>query len=165
MSIVDIIIITILLISTLIGVFRGFIRELLSLLSWVLALYVAWIFAEMGATYLVPYLPQAPLRVVAAFTGIFIIVLILASIVSYVLYRLFAIAGISGLDRSLGLVFGIARGVVIVAILIIGSIYMDFTSQPWWQGARLVSYFTLVTDFILTFLPAEIAENLRSKTV
>ncbi len=165
MSIVDIIIIAVLLISTLIGVFRGFIRELLSLLSWLLALYVAWTFAELGASYLVPYLPQAPLRIVAAFTGIFIIVLILASIVSYILYRLFAIAGISGLDRSLGLVFGIARGVVIVAILIIGSVYMDFASQPWWQGTKLVAYFSPVTDFILTFLPAETAENFRPKTV
>ena len=96
MSIVDIIIIAVLLISTVIGLFRGFIRELLSLLSWLIALYVAWTFAELGASYLVPYLPQKPLRIVAAFTGIFIVVLILGSIVSYVLYRLFAIAAEAG---------------------------------------------------------------------
>ena len=165
MSPVDIAIIVILLISTIIGIFRGFIREILSLASWLIALYVAWTFAEMGATYLEPYISQPPLRIVAAFAGIFIVVLILASIIGYVVYRLFALAGITGVDRSLGAVFGIARGVVIVAILILAAVYMDFATQPWWQGSRLVAYFTPITDFILSLLPPDAVENFRPKVV
>ena len=163
MSIVDIIIIVVLLISTLIGVLRGFIRELLSLVAWAIALYAAWMFAEVGATYLEPYISQSVLRVISAFTAIFIVTLIVASILGFLLYKLFSIAGISGLDRSLGLVFGIARGVVIVSILILGSVYMDFPSQPWWQGAKLVTYFSPLTDVILTVFPENIAENFRPK--
>ena len=110
MSPVDIVILIILAISTLIGVFRGFIREVLSLASWIVALYVAWLFAAQGAAYLEPHISQPALRVAAAFAGIFVIMLIAASILSYLLYRLLYISGISGMDRSLGAVFGIARG-------------------------------------------------------
>ncbi len=163
MSLVDIAIIVILLISTLIGVFRGFIREVLSLASWLVALYVGWTFASLGADYLEPYISQPPLRVVAAFAAIFIVVLIIASIISYLLYRLFAIAGISGVDRSLGTLFGIARGVVVVAILILAAVYMDFATQPWWRDAMLVGYFTPVTDFILSLMPVDVVDNFRPK--
>jgi membrane protein required for colicin V production len=163
MNLVDIAIIVILLISTLIGVFRGFIREVLSLASWLVALYIAWTFASLGAGYLEPYISQPPLRVVAAFAAIFIVVLILASIISYLLYRLFAIAGISGVDRSLGTLFGIARGVVVVAILILAAVYMDFATQPWWREAMLVGYFTPVTDFILSLMPMDVVDNFRPR--
>jgi membrane protein required for colicin V production len=165
MSPVDIIIIVILLVSTLIGVFRGFVREVLSLASWIIAIFVAWTFAEMGATYLEPYVSQPPLRVAGAFVAIFIIVLIALSIISYLLYKIFALAGIGGVDRSLGALFGVARGVILIAALILGAVYMDFTSQPWWQGTKLVAYFSPVTDFMLSLMPENIVENFRPKVV
>lgn len=165
MSPVDIAIVVILLISIIIGIFRGFIREILSLASWLIALYIAWTFAEMGATYLEPYISQPPLRIVAAFAGIFIVALIVASIIGYVIYRLFALAGITGVDRSLGAVFGVARGVIIVAILILSAVYMDFASQPWWQGSKLVAYFAPITDFILSLMPDDVVENFRPRVV
>jgi len=149
MSPVDIVILVILSLSTLIGVFRGFIREVLSLASWIVALYVAWLFAAQGAVHLEPYIGQPALRIAAAFAGIFVIMLIAASILSYLLYRLLYISGISGMDRSLGAVFGIARGVVLVAAVILAAVYMDFAAQPWWQGSKLVVYFTPVTDFLM----------------
>lgn len=161
MNWVDIAIIIILLVSTIIGVFRGFIREVLALASWALALFLAYKFCQLAAVYLEPYISQPPLRVAAAFVGIFIIALIVASIVSYILYRLLSIAGISGIDRSLGALFGVARGVVLIAALILAAVYMDFAAQPWWQGAKLVTYFTPVTDMMLSLMPAEVADNFR----
>ena len=163
MSPVDIAIIVILLVSTIIGIFRGFIREILSLASWIIAIIVAWTFAEFGAAYLEPYISQPPLRVAAAFVGIFIVVLIVLSILSYLLYKLIALAGIGGVDRSLGAVFGVARGVVLIAALILAAVYMDFASQPWWQGSKLVQYFSPVTDFMLSLMPQDIVENFRPK--
>lgn len=163
MSPVDIAIIVILLVSILIGIFRGFVREILSLASWIIAVFVAWTFAEMGAVYLEPYISQPPLRVVAAFAGIFVVVLILVSIISYLIYRLFALAGITGIDRSLGGLFGVARGVIIIALLILAGVYIDFATQPWWQESKLVGYFTPVTDFLLSLMPQDIVENFRPK--
>ena len=163
MSPVDIAIIVILLVSTLIGIFRGFVREILSLAAWIIAVVVAWTFAEMGAVYLEPYISQPPLRVVAAFAGIFVVVLIMLSIVSYLIYKLFALAGITGVDRSLGGLFGVVRGVIVIALLILAGVYIDFASQPWWQESKLVEYFTPVTDFLLSLMPQDIVENFRPK--
>lgn len=163
MSPVDIAIVVILLVSALIGLFRGFIREMLSLASWVIAFYIAWTFAPLGATYLEPYISQPPLRVVASFVGIFIVVLIVVSIIAYLVYKLFALAGIKGVDRSLGFLFGVARGVVLIAVLILTAVYTDFAAQPWWQSSALVSYFTPVTDFLLTLMPPDVVENFKPK--
>ncbi len=161
MNPVDIVILVILVISTLMGVYRGFVREALSLAAWVVAVYVAWQFAVPGAALLEDHISQISLRVAAAFAIIFVAVLIAVSILSFMLYRLFALTGISGLDRSLGAVFGITRGVILVAAAILAAVYMNFAAQPWWQGANLVMYFTPVTDFLLSLMPAEAVENFR----
>lgn len=165
MSVVDIAIIAIVVISLVVGLVRGFVREALSLFSWLAALWLAYNFASLGATYLETYIDQPPLRVVASFAGIFIVALILISIVSYLVYRLLSIAGISGVDRSLGTLFGLFRGVIIIAILILGARFMDFTSQPWWQDSLLVDYFTPVTEFIRSLLPADLAEYVKPRLV
>ena len=158
MSVVDIFIIVTVVISLLIGLFRGFIREILSLLSWLGALWLGYAYATLGASYLEPYITQPPLRVVVAFAAIFIVALIGFSIISYLLYRLLSIAGVSGVDRSLGMLFGLVRGFAIVALLILAATFMDFTSQPWWKDSLLVQYFIPVTDLIRSLLPSDIAE-------
>ncbi len=158
MSVVDIFIIVTIVISLLIGLFRGFIREILSLFSWLGALWLGYAYATLGASYLEPYITQPPLRVVVAFAAIFVAALIVFSIISYLLYRLLSIAGVSGVDRSLGMLFGLIRGFVIVSLLILAATFMDFTSQPWWKDALLVQYFNPVTDLIRSLLPSDIAE-------
>lgn len=156
MSIVDIAIIVVIAISFLIGLFRGFIREILSLFSWLGAIWVAYQYVSQGAQYLEAYIAQPPLRIVVAFAGIFIIALISFSIISYLLYRLLSIAGVSGVDRSLGSLFGLIRGFVIVTLLILAANFMDFSSQPWWKDSLLVDYFKPLTDFVISLLPDNI---------
>ncbi len=158
MSIVDIAILAIILVSLSIGLVRGFIREVLSLFSWLAAVWIAWTYAAIGAGYLENHITQLPFRVVIAFAGIFLVSLILFSIVSHLLYRLLAVAGISGIDRSLGFLFGLFRGVVIVALLIIAATFMDFTSKIWWQESLLVDYFDPALEWIRTLLPADLAD-------
>jgi membrane protein required for colicin V production len=156
MSVVDIAIIAIIVVSLVIGLFRGFIREVLSLASWIAALWIAYAYATFGASYLEPYIDQPPLRVVVAFAAIFIVVLIVASILSYLLYRLLSISGVTGVDRSLGLLFGVVRGVVIVAIFILLAIFMDMATQPWWQESLLVDYFSPITDMLRSLMPEDL---------
>ncbi len=165
MNIVDISIVSIILISLFVGLFRGFIREILSLLSWIVALWIAYKFAVTGAVYLQSYIDQPPLRIVIAFAGIFVVALILISICSYVIYRILSVTGISGVDRSLGTLFGLARGIVIIALLVLAATFMDFISQPWWQDSLLVGYFSPVTDFIQSLLPADILEFIKPRVV
>ena len=165
MPVVDISIIAIVVVSLFVGLFRGFIRESLSLFSWIVAIWLAYNYATLGATYLEPYIDQPPLRVVASFAGIFIVSLLLISLASYLVYRLLYVSGISGVDRSLGSLFGLARGIIIVAFLILAARFMDFTTQPWWQESILVEYFTPVTEFIRTLLPQDLAEFVKPELV
>ncbi|MCY4050034.1 MAG: CvpA family protein [Gammaproteobacteria bacterium] len=158
LSIVDIAIIIIVIVSLLVGLYRGFIREFFSLVSWLLALYIAWSFAEYGAGYLESYLDQPDFRVVVSFAGIFVIVLMLLSIISHFLHNLLAFAALIGVDRYLGMLFGIARGVIIVALMIMAGTFMDFASQPWWKTSLLVSYFSPVIDLIRGLLPDNLAQ-------
>ena len=161
MNIIDIVIVAIIAISLFIGLFRGFIREVLSLLSWIIALWIAYAFAVVGAEYLQPYIDQPPLRIVAAFAGIFVVTLMLISIISHFIYKILSVTGVSGVDRSLGTLFGLARGIVIVAVLILSATFMDFTSQSWWQNSLLTIYFNPVTDFIQLMLPADLIEFVK----
>ena len=165
MSLVDIAIVVIVVVSLLIGLFRGFIREVLSLVSWIGALWLAYVYCPLGASYIEPYIDQPPLRIVLAFAGIFVVALIAFSIVSYILYRVLSLAGVSGVDRSLGTIFGLARGIALVGILILAATFMDLTSQPWWRESLLVSYFTPVTEFIRSLLPADISQFVAPKVV
>lgn len=165
MNVVDITIVVIILISLFVGLFRGFIREVLSLFSWIAALWIAYAYAVAGAVYLQPYIDQTPLRVVTAFAGIFVVALILISILSYLIYRILSVAGISGVDRSLGMFFGLLRGIAIVAVLILAATFMNFVSLPWWQGSLLVDYFNPVTDFIQSLLPADIIAFIKPQVL
>ncbi|MYB33622.1 MAG: CvpA family protein [Gammaproteobacteria bacterium] len=158
MSIVDIAIIVIVVGSLLIGLYRGFIREFFSLLSWLLALYVAWTFAGSVAVYLESYIDQPDFRVVASFAGIFVVSLMVLSIISHFLQNLLAFAALIGVDRYLGMLFGIARGVIIVALVIMAGTFMDFASQPWWKTSLLVGYFSPVIDLIRGFLPENLSQ-------
>ena len=163
MNVVDIAIVAIVSISLIIGLFRGFIREALSLFSWIVALWIAYTYATVGAIYLQSYIDQPPLRTVAAFAAIFVVALILISMLSHLIHRILSITGISGVDRSLGALFGLMRGIIIVATLILGATFMDLMSQPWWHDSLLAGYFNPVTDFIRSLLPADIAKFVTPK--
>lgn len=165
MNVVDIAIVAIVLTSLIIGLSRGFVREVLSLFSWIAAIWLAYTYVDVGIIYLQPYIDQQMLRAAAALAGIFVVALILISMLSHLVYRIFAITGISGVDRSLGTLFGLMRGIIVVAILILVAIFMDLVSQPWWHNSLLVNYFNPITDFIRSLLPADIAAAMVTKIV
>ncbi|NKB64745.1 MAG: hypothetical protein GKR95_22370 [Gammaproteobacteria bacterium] len=89
--------------------------------------------------------------------------LLLISIASYLILRLVKVAGVARIDRSLGGAFGLARGIALVSLLILASYFMGFPSQPWWQESTLVGLFEPVNEFIKTFLPQDIVDQLSTE--
>ena len=162
---VDLIIIAIVAISLGVGLVRGFVREVLSLGSWVVAVWASYIYAQAGSVYLEPYLSQPPLRVAAAFAVIFVVVLIAASILGHLLSRLLPLSGISGVDRSLGMLFGAGRGMIVVALLLLAAVFMDVTAEAWWQESRLVDYFAPLAIWLRELMPQELAAYFRPREV
>ncbi len=166
MNLVDIAIIGVFAVSVLIGVFRGFIREALSLTSWVVSVSLAYLFVDVGVMYLEPHISQPLLRLGAAFAAIFIISLLLTSIIGYLLYRLLSIATKIGPgDRLLGLLFGCLRGAIIISLLILFAIFTDFSAQVWWKQSQLVGYFMPLVDFFISLMPDDIAIYFKPELV
>lgn len=139
----------ILLISCLISVKRGFVKEALSLAVWVLAFVIAVLFSGHLSTFLQDAISTPSLRQIVAFASLFVATLIVGALVNYLLGELVKITGLSGTDRLLGMLFGLARGVVIVmAILILlPQIVSSITSDSWWQQSVIIPHFLAFEDW------------------
>lgn len=162
MNTVDWIILAVTLLSAVVGFYRGFIRETLSLVSWILAIWAAFTFAELGSAWFTPYIESSQLRLVAAFAGIFIAVLLLLSLVSYLLCRLLLVGGIAGTDRILGGLFGIARAVVLVSVVLLLARIPGYPEQEWWQQSLLIHQLNPVVVFFYELLPPDVAKHLET---
>lgn len=149
----DMVLCTIIFISTLISIVRGFIKETLSLLSWLLAFYVAYQFFESVADLFAPYLSNATVRAGIAFVGLFIVSVIGLSLLSYGLGKVIKVTGLKGIDTSLGALFGVARGVLIVNLVLIVGSMLSLTSYIWWRQSFLVDKFTPQVVWLKQNLP------------
>ncbi|HSH41553.1 MAG TPA: CvpA family protein [Arenicellales bacterium] len=162
MNVADWAIIAVTLLSALVGFYRGFIRETLSLISWILAFWAAFSFAEPAGVWFTGYIDSPQLRMVAAFAAIFVATLLVLSLLSYLLCRLFLVSGIVGTDRLLGGLFGIARAVVLVAVLLLLARIPGYQQEPWWQQSVLIPRLTPVVLFFQDLLPPDVAKHLET---
>lgn len=145
---VDILILSMILISALISLSRGFIKEALSLITWIVAGVVAWTFGGSLAHYLQPYIQVPSLQTIAACALLFIATLLVGSLVNLLLTQLVRTTGLTGTDRFLGMVFGGARGLFLVVILV-GLISLAPVQQDeWWQQSTLIPHFLLIADWL-----------------
>jgi len=158
----DYIIITIIVISTIISLFRGFIRESLSLAGWILAFWISMMFMSQMSLLIKPYLnlPPSILSVVSS-TILFILTLITTALVTNVASSLVDKTGLSGTDRSIGILFGIARGGVIVVVLILLAGFTQVPQDPWWRESLLIPHFQQFAVAIKAYLPLDIAGKLH----
>ena len=133
-----------LVISALVGLMRGFLKEILSLIAWGVALYAAWMFAQpVAETYISKFLPDKYIAYVAAFGGIFIGVLFLIGVVNLLISQVLKATGLGFLDRLLGLILGTVRGVLIGALVVFALKFMVGTPDklPMWKDSTLAPYF------------------------
>lgn len=157
----DYIILAIVLVSAIISVLRGFMREALSLAGWVLAFWVALVFTRELASHFNEYISVPSVRLAVAFLILFLATLILSALVSYLATQLVEKTGMSGTDRMLGVVFGVARGVVIVAILVLLAGFTAVPRDPWWTESTLIHHFQDLAIWIRGFLPPEFASQIK----
>ncbi|AFJ03795.1 Colicin V production protein [Methylophaga frappieri] len=161
MNWVDFLIIAIILLSAGISIIRGFVREVLSLISWVLAFWVALTFYTYLAGLLVPYIDTLSIRLFAAFFVLFAVTLILGALVNHTIAQLVDKTGLSGTDRALGVIFGLLRGIAIVTVLVILAGLTPMPTDDWWQNALLLPQFERLATWALGFVPADIAAHVN----
>jgi membrane protein required for colicin V production len=143
---VDYIILAILVISAVMGLIRGLLRESVAVITWVLAIVLAWNFASSLEPYLGGVLSGSPLRIWAARTIIFVGVLLLGGAVAVVLGHYVRVSMFAGMDKFLGFVFGLVRGVVIVGAFTIAVQALRMDEDPSWKRAKLLPYAIGVAD-------------------
>lgn len=160
MNWVDFAIIGIILISAVISLFRGFIKEALSLASWVIAFWVALKFSNDVAGLLVKYIETQSFRSAAAFAAIFVCVVVLGAIINFLAWKLVQKSGLTGTDRALGMVFGIARGFVVVVLLVLLAGLTPMPKDQWWKKSMLMVHFQNMAVRVRAFLPEDVRKNI-----
>jgi len=161
----DYIIIGVLGLSVMVGLWRGLVSEILSLAIWVAAFWVAWVFGPVLAVRLEPLVHTPALRIIGAYVLCFVVVLVLGALLRFVVQRLIYGIGLGGLDRLLGAVFGLARGVLLVTLAVFLVGFTTFTREPWWQQSILLPYFRQAAVWLEQRTPADVGKYLHPERV
>ena len=144
---VDWAIVAIICVSALISIKRGFVKEALSLVVWIVAGVVAWLFGGAVAQHLTNFIDIPSARVIAACALLFVATLLVGGLISFLIGELIRVTGLSGTDRFLGMFFGAARGALLVVVLV-GLVSLAPVQQDqWWQQSTLLPHFLMVADW------------------
>jgi membrane protein required for colicin V production len=155
----DIAILAVILISALISLVRGFVKESISLATWLIAGFIALTYYLVLSDLLLAYIESPTISQVTAFAILFITTLIVGAIINYMISQLVSKTGLSGTDKTLGVVFGAARGVLIVAMIVLFAGLTPMPSEPWWKESIMVEHFLNVALWIKELLPEDIANR------
>ena len=157
---IDVVIIALIALSAILSLFRGFVKEAVALVTWLVALWVAMAFYEDLAAILSQWISLPSAQRITAFAVLFICVLLLGAIVNFLASKLVNKTGLTGTDKLLGIVFGVARGGVIVAILVLLAGLTPLPQDPWWQDSQMLGYFQELAMWMRSYLPNEIADTI-----
>lgn len=161
MTIFDYIVLSIIGLSVILSVMRGVVREVLAIGGLVAAFYV-------GVTYTNQLLPMMPvdipneaLRVLAAFLVLFLATLLLATLLGIALSAIFKKAGLGWLNRFLGALFGVARGLLIVCVIVFLAGLTDIPKDPRWRNAMFSAPIEALVVNLLPWVPESIAKQVK----
>ncbi len=155
MSWLDLVILVIIVLSALISLVRGFVKESISLLTWIVAGVLAFRYFTPLATMLEPYINAPTIRNVAAFAILFVSTLVVGAIVNFIFTQLVSKTGLSGTDRALGVVFGAARGVLIVTMVVLLASLTPMPEAEWWRDSASVGFFQQLAEWVRGVVPAD----------
>lgn len=151
----------IIVVSGLVGVFRGFIKEAFALAIWVLAFLAAFNLSGAVAIRLESTISLPSARTAAAFIGVFLAVLLVGAVLSYLVGKLVEKTGLSGTDRLMGGLFGLARGLLLVIVVVLAAGLTPLPADPWWKSSPGIQAFVPLAQWASEFLPDSIAEHVR----
>jgi len=140
---------------------RGAVREILAIAGWVAALYVARTYASQLVPLLPPDIPTEPLKVLAAFVILMLGVLLVASLLSIALASIIRKIGLNWLNRSLGGLFGLARGLLIVCVLVFLAGLTNLPKEELWTNAMFSAPLEVLVKSMLPWLPQSVTKHVK----
>ena len=159
----DIVFLIMIAASMLISLFRGFIKEIISLMTWAVAVWIGFVYSPKLAEAFRHYIENPTLRLVLAFVLLFIVVLIIGALVNILLSRLVKTVGLSTVDRMIGIIFGFIRGVILVAVVVLIGGLTNVAKEPFWVQSYTMPYFQKIANGIKTLLPAQVKRALSAE--
>lgn len=161
-GILDLIFSGILLISILVGLIRGAIREVLSLIGLAVAIYLAFTFSEtISNQYVSRFFEEPKISYLVSFILIILAAIFTIALINMFFSQLLRASGLSFVNRFMGLVFGAIRGVVICSIIVlVMSFVPGVTQKPWWKASAMVPILQSVTKLTMKYLPDNVSDYL-----
>lgn len=159
MTIFDYAVLAIMGLSVGLGWWRGFVYELLSLLGWLTAYFVARLFAQQASQYVPGVAVSAEAKTAVAYACLFIATLIVSGVVAWSLSKLVKFVGLGWMDGIMGALFGVLRGVLLVLVLVWLAGLTSFPQQPFWRDAWSSRYLQSAALFTKEFLPENVAKQ------
>lgn len=157
---VDWLLLAILAISVLIGLWRGLVFEVMSLVGWVVAYFVAQWMTPLAGSYLPVGSAGSSLNHLCAFALSFVLVLVLWSLLARLVRLLISATPLTVVDRLLGAVFGLLRGVALLLVIATLVSWTPAAKSPTWTESRGAAWLTALLKDLKPLLPATVAEHL-----
>lgn len=163
-TVLDGVVLVVVLISALLAMVRGFVREVLSVVSWVLAAAAAYYFYKPLLPYVEPYISNKNIAIVASAAAVFFVALVVASYIAMKISDFVIDSRIGLLDRTLGFVFGLVRGVLIVVIAFAFLSWILSDHQPSWvANAQSAPILKRLGDRLIAALPEDIEKTIQDR--
>lgn len=153
MPIADIVIAIVVVISVVVGIFRGFVKEALSVATLLIAAWAAMNFGADAGSLGDQWISSEGIQVWFGRILVFVAILAVGGLIGWGVSRLVRLSILSGTDRALGGLFGFCRGALLIGIFIIGGQLASFDRDAWWQHSRLIPYGSIVADWIRIMAP------------
>ncbi len=157
MGLTDGLLLTVLLLSVLLGAWRGLVYEVLSVAGWVAAFVLAQAYADEAALMLPLDSLSPPLQLAAGFLVVFIAVAFAGGLLAWLVKKLVASVGLRPVDRVLGSAFGLARGVVMLLAFAVVVSMSPLRDAQWWQGSAVADMLVATLHAIKPLLPEPVA--------
>lgn len=158
MGTVDLVLLGLVALSIVVGLWRGFVKEVFALAVWVAALFAAFHFSGALAGRFEPWVEVPSARQGLAFAAVFLVVLVAGGLLTWLIGKLVETTGLSGTDRLLGAVFGAARGLLLLIALILAAGFTPVPADPWWSESRVIQSLMPLAEWSAGFLP-EVAQE------
>lgn len=161
MTVFDYIVLAIVGISIVISVMRGLLSEVLSIVGWFAAFFVAKTYANQLIPLMPADIPTESLRILAAFVILFLATFLLTTLLAIALTTIFKKIGLGWLNRMLGAVFGLARGLLIVCIIVFLAGLTNIPKDERWKNAMFSAPIEALVISLLPWVPASIASHIK----
>lgn len=144
------------LVSAVIGLFRGFIKEAFALFTWIVAIGIGLHYSRDFAVLLQTVISYPSARIASAFILLFFMTLIVGSLISFILNHLVEKTGLTGTDRLLGMLFGIVRGAVLISVIVMLAGITPLPEDSWWKQSLLIPPFQSLAVWLKEHIPSEL---------